>query len=627
MESYKNLLLKEGFELVEKDGQQVILAHGKLFPSDVHPLAIYCKLYREETNPELKYGFMTKIHNILWPQDLLTWHAWTEDRFRYYSEGWRITSWASGASGGKSVDAAKAALIDWISAPKTTAVIVASTTLNALQHRIYGYILAYLRNAAIKVPYTLLRSQPPQILYDRDDEIHGISALAAAKGTDKESIKNYIGRHPKGKLIIILDEAPDLDTCILEAIPNLEAGKDGAFQCIVIGNSASKNDLHGALSTPEDGWTSVDPTKDVKWRTTQKSGLCLYFNPYTSPAIHETDPVKKAALSKFLPTLEQIEEKKKTYGENSDAFYRFVLGFWKSDSSDETVVSEQFMREFNTKGMAEWSGYHPLQVCAGLDPAFSTGGDQVVLRLAVLGQETSGKIVLDFRREELLFKLKILANVGKSPELQIADWVLDIMAQFNCSVANLCVDATGQGRALGELIRQRARTVETPIKIYSIKIGTGNLPKTFDIIVKNSLELWTDMRDFIQTDNIRGLDNTAAFQFTSRMVVATKAGKRVLESKKDYKTRMGAISPTLAHSPDEADAASLVLQTAKIKFGFFPGQKRDIQKVQGFEMEKYLLQLRENKKEQETKIWTGPAMEFPSLQSMSAIYGGGFKRF
>lgn len=624
MADLKKLLQSEKFELIEKDGVTMVLAYGALFPV-AHPFAIYCKLYRDETNPELKFTFMKKVHDMLWPQDIVTWHTWTEDRFRVYCEGWRIISWASGASGGKSVDAAKIILMEWIAAPKTTAAVIASTTLNSLQHRIYGYALSYLREAQIKVPYILLRSQPPQILYNRDDEIHGISALAAAKGTDRESIKNYIGRHPKGKFILALDEAPDLDTVILEALPNLEAGKDGSFQCIVIGNSSTKNDLHGALSTPKDGWTSVDPKKDSKWETTQRGGICMYFSPYTSPAIYETDPVKKAAISKFLPTTAQIEEKKKTYGENSDAFFRFVLGYWKSDSSDETILSSQFIREFGVRNLAEWSGYYPLNVVAGLDPAFSTGGDQVVLRFAVLGQTTSGKIMLDFRREEILFKLRLLATIGKSPELQIAEWVIQKLNEFNCPLSNLCIDATGQGRALGELIRQKARVVDMPIKIYSVKIGSGN-QKAFDIIIKSTLELWTDLRDFIQTDSLRGLDETTIMQLTSRMIILS-GQKRALESKKDYKTRMGAVSPSLAHSPDEADSASLVLQAAKIKFGFYPGQARDIQKINSLETEKYLLTQRQREKEIKETVWAGPSMDFSPVGDLGAGLVGGYRKF
>jgi len=49
---------------------------------------------------------------------------------------------------------------------------------------------------------------------------------------------------------------------------------------------------------------------------------------------------------------------------------------------------------------------------------------------------------------------------------------------------------------------------------------------------------------------------------------------------------MGAVAPRFAKSPDEADAASLVLQAAMIQFGFYPGERRKVTGVTSFENEK-----------------------------------------
>lgn len=576
------LLEKEGWEIGRNNGVYTVKAYGELFPL-AHPFAIYGKLFRKEKNPELKFTFMHRMHDLLWPDDIITWNAWSEKRYRTYCEGWRIISQASGASTGKSVDAAKVALIEWLSDPKGTAVIVASTTIESLSSRVYGYLTRYLKDARVPIHYNLIRSAPPKILFDRDDIIHSISAIAAAKGKDESAIANYIGRHPKRKLLLVLDEGPDLDPVILNALPNLEAGQNN-FQCIVLGNSNSKFDLHGALSTPKNGWSSIDPMVDTQWETTQSRGICLYFNAYHSPAIYETNPDKKRALSKFLPTAEDIESKKQTMGERSDSFWRFVLGFWKSTSTDDTVISKEFLENFRPGDRAEWSGLHPLSVVAGLDPAFSTGGDKCILRLAILGQTTSGQIVLDYRGDELLFPIPISAHSEKSAELQIADRVIDILKQYNCEIHHLCIDANGQGRALGEVIALRARAFRPPVKIYSTR-GGNQAVRSFDVVVKTNHELWFILREYLQHGQIKGLDAEAMRQFTSRLV-KVKGGKQLLESKVEYKVRMSAVSSSMAHSPDEADAASLALQSAIINFGFTPGQRKDVESVTGFLHEK-----------------------------------------
>jgi hypothetical protein len=595
----RDLIEKEGWKISAKDGKEVILAYGEVYPVK-HPLSIHLKRYRLSKNPEEKYQHMKAAHDYLWPTHIKLWHYWTERRFREHCNGWSYISYAGGAACAKSYDAAKIALLFWLSNPKGHAVIIASTTLNSLGARIWGYAMSLIRDTEMEIPFQYMRSQPPKFLYDRDDLQHGIFAAAAKLGDDDSSIKDIIGRHPKDGILFIADESTDMPMALVKALPNLESGQD-FFQAMFIGNSLSKYDLHGVVSTPKNGWGSVDPLKDVQWETTQKNGTCLFFSCYESPAIHETDPVKKKLLSKFLITQATVNEKIKIYGKDSDSFWRFVLGFWRTSSTDDTVVSREFVDNFRVFDSTEWLGIHPLSIVAGLDPAFSTGGDQCILRLAILGQATNGQIVLDYQKEKLLFKIEISAQANKSADLQIADQVISILNDHNCPLHNLCVDANGQGRALGEVIRLRAQALRPPIKIYSTRGGNVAV-NSFDVVVKSYHELWFAFRDFIQNAQVKGLDYTTITQLTSRQIVRNeKTLKYQLEPKGAYKRRMGAIMPSLAHSPDEADAAALCLQSAIINYGFTPGQKKDIAPVTSFAHEKYMAYKEEMKMTEQQK--------------------------
>ena len=115
---------------------------------------------------------------------------------------------------------------------------------------------------------------------------------------------------------------------------------------------------------------------------------------------------------------------------------------------------------------AEWLGLRSLQVVGGLDPSFSTGGDDCILRLAYLGQSISGEQVLDFRGEDLLFKIMISAQSRDSIEIQITNQVLRILNQFGCELHNVAIDASGQGRALGGTLQLGAK-VARPLLRYS----------------------------------------------------------------------------------------------------------------------------------------------------------------
>lgn len=522
-----------------------------------------------------------------------------------------------------SFDAAKIACEFWLADPRNRAVIVASSSLESLNARIWGYCTRFMHEMQVPLPFNYRRGAPPKILYEARDTIHGMFAVAAKRGDDDAAISNWIGRHPNKGLLLVLDEGTELPMAILNALPNLEAGQDN-FQCIVIGNSLSHYDLHGSLSTPKHGWKSIDPETHTKWETTQKKGLCLFFSCYESPAIGEPDKERKKKLSKFLITKEEIDSKIKVYGSSSDSFYRFVLGFWRSEGTEDTVLSKVFLNEFHIREKAEWSGIHELSMVAGLDPAFSTGGDSCILRLGILGLDVNGNLLLDFRGDELLFKIEILALSDVSIETQIANQVIAILSSYRCQIGNMAVDATGQGRALAEVIRLQARTLKAPLKIWSTKLG--NMQKnSFDVVLKSTLELWTDVRDFISTDQIRGLDNESINQFASRLI-EIKGAKQTLESKADYKKRMGAISPRLAHSPDEADSVALCVQAAKICFGFTPGVTHQEKKIESFEMEKWYAQLHARAIEEKASTVCAPQATFSNPNFAPINMFQGFKR-
>lgn len=600
----EGLLLKEGWEVEGQGSDKKVLVYGQYFPI-VHPFAIYAKLYRTETNPTMKYTFMVKMHHILWPQHIKTWNYWTEDRFKAHCEPNSFISYAGGASTGKSLDAAKIVILDWLSDPENNAAIVASTTLQALSKRIWGYIVRFMHEIHIDLPFHYTKHPSPQFTYNQKDEIHSMTAMAAGVGQDEQNIKNYIGRHPNKKLILVLDEATDLSPYVLKAVANLEAGEEGKLKVIVIGNSLSKSDLHGALSTPKDSWKNISHKTHTRWATTQKNGICLYFSPYNSPAIHEKDPEKKLLFSKFFITAEQIEERKSHYGENSLDFWRFVLGWWQeTNSKDTTFSSEPFLNNFHITRKATWSGLHPLKKVGGFDPAFSTGGDAAILRLGILGHEDSGRIVIDFRDTELVYKLKMLAVHKDAIEIQLADQIIDILKMQNVLLEDVAFDCTGQGRTFAELVKLRAalRNIHwnSPIKIYNSR-SSGN-KNNQDILIKTPTELWDLVKAFVQTNQIAGIDAKALYQFTTRkLVVNDKTKRRELEHKQDYRNRMSAINPGQGTSPDEADAMSLAMFAAVHRHGFHLEQMKALEQKPDWFSEKFNFHRKEEVKKEEQK--------------------------
>ncbi len=591
-ESVTDLIKKENWEVITKSVEvaggleekvQRVLVYGKEYPLK-HPCLIHLNLYKNEKNPEIKFKHMKASHDYMWPDEVRTWNYWSEDRFRTHCEPWKYVGWSSGAHQGKSHDASKMGFLYWASDPKNRGVIIASTTLESSGARVWGYLTQFINKRAIKVPLRYAGGKPPKVLYPRDkaeeeaeETISGIFAVAAKQGGDSEAINTWIGRHPPGGLLLILDECPDLNTAIAGAFINLDASTS-PFQCLGLGNANSWFDLHGMLCYPKDGIDSIDPHIHTKWETTQKNGVCLYFNPYNSPAIHEKDPKKKKILSEFLITEELIADKEKHYQKDSQDFSRMVMGFWRNKDADKTMVSKPFLDAHHVLSRPEWLGMNPLRMCAGLDPAFSSGGDSCMLQLGIIGETTDGGIVLDFKDKSLLYKLEISAKINKAVEIQIADQTIDILGRYGIPVNHLCVDANGQGRALGGTIQLRANALVGPTKIYSVRSGDTSV-RSFDVKIMEAYELWSTLRTFIENNQICGLNQIAMLQLLNRMIITTdskgKPCKPRLENKIEFKSRMKGIMPALGHSPDEADAGCLCLQSAIIHCGFRVGQKRE----------------------------------------------------
>jgi len=563
--------IAEGWEV---DGNNV-WAFGKSFPL-THPLAIYNKVYRTDESHQTRFDAMKRVFEIQWPEQVITYNYWMERIFwEHCDHDTEFFSLAGGGGIGKTQSIAYVAAIFFQSLPHKHTVIVTSTTLDSLKSRIYGYVLRALKESKIKYPLRINNTPPPSIALEPPDFIHGIYGIAAKQGSEEDTIKNIIGRHPKSALMLILDEATEMPMAILNAVPNLKKGLADRFQAVAIGNPNSTEDLHGVVSIPAVGWGNIDPKKDFRWVTTQPNGVCLYFNPYDSPAIHETDPVKKKALSVFLMTEEKLIESERNEGVDSDGFWRFTMGFWKARSTEsKKIVTEEFLKDYDPTRPAEFSGLHTLHITAGLDPAFSTGGDKCILRLAVLGHHVNGRMVLDYRGPHFVFHIKILPNTGKSAEIQIADQVIAICIQYQIPLNVLCIDASGQGRGLADVIQLRSGTGFTPTKIYSTNIGQHKVNSP-DIVTTSSYEMWTTGKEFITNRQIHGLDPLAYGQLHTRHII-DKGGKKALEKKAEYKSRMSKANSSLGRSPDEADAAMLCLQSAILHFGFFPGQELEV---------------------------------------------------
>ena len=557
------------YNVVQQDGKTFIEAYGRRFPY-TSPLNIELFLYKINYQGQ-GWKHMRNAAFLLWPEKRDTWHYWTERRFQAHCAGYNTITLAGGASTAKSHDAAMIAILFWLANPKGRAVLVASTSLSDLQTRIWGYLQKFYtieHNQEITLPGRLFSSNTsPKILYDKRDPQHGIFAVPLKPGKDSKPSSNLIGRHPNDGLLVIIDEGTDVNPGFLDAKDNWEQGVN-FFQLMVIGNSNSKFDPHGLLSKPKGGWHTVNPDTDTEWET--KYGICLYFDCYNSPAIYETDPVKKKKLGKFLFTEDKIEAAKISRGENTPGFWRFVRGFWPEDDLIQAVLSLIICDKFHVEDKSEWSGIGNLVKIAGIDPAFHSDGDDCVFRWATLGvNEVTGKMTLDFGGKENIHYIKIDDRSDEPPEYQIMNACRRLCKEIGIDERNVAVDTWGAGSGFGALIENEWSKdilhVESSGRASDIQVATQSDERASDVYDRRVTELWFSMRELVLGDQIRGLDTVSMEQFCTR-TYETKGRKYSIEQKKDYKLRLGKVDNHYK-SPDEADAATFIIDLARVRYG------------------------------------------------------------
>ena len=557
------------YKVINKNGKQLIEAYGRTFPY-TDPLNIELFLYRINYQGQ-GWLHMRNAMFLLWPEKKETWHYWTQRRFQAHCAGYNTITLAGGAATGKSHDAALIAILFWLANPKERTVLVASTSLSDLQNRIWGYIQKFYTmeyNKNITLPGRLYTSQNnPKILYDKQDTIHGIFAVPLKPGKDSKPSSNLIGRHPKDGFLAIIDEGTDVNPGFLDAKDNWEQGVN-SFQLMVIGNSNSKFDPHGLLSKPIGGWHTVNPDTDTEWET--KQGICLYFDCYQSPAILEKDPDKKKKLGKFLFTEEKIEAAKVSRGENTPGFWRFVRGFWSEDDVIQSVLSLVICDKFHVEEKSMWDGTKSLIRIAGIDPAFHSDGDDCVFRWATLGiNDVTGKMTLDFGGKKNIHYIKINDRSDEPPEYQIMNACKKLCKELGIQERNVAVDTWGAGSGFGALIEKEwskdIMHVESSGRATDTQIASQSDERASDVYDRRVTELWFSMRELVLGDQIRGLDTVSIEQFCTR-TYETKGRKYSIEQKKDYKLRLGKVDNHYK-SPDEADAATFIIDLARQAYG------------------------------------------------------------
>jgi hypothetical protein len=471
------------------------------------------------------------------------------------------------------------ALLDWITDPIDTYCVMASTTKEMLKVRSYESVVRYFRilkrNPYFGVPGKESNTTT-MILNDEDTDEDGPQAtvkaslrgVAVREGTQAKSRANLQGAHlPYVRLI--LDEMAQMPESAVAARVNLSIGCTN-FKFAAMANPDSFSDISCKYSIPDDkdGWATV--TRDTpEWRSIY--GKVRHHNGMQSPSVTEEGGAEKYP---YLISQTQIDSILKENHNNPDSadVWTMVYGFPAPSGSPDSVLSPKDIQSFRATSSIEWATPNPTGaidrsdqvLVAGLDPAFSEGGDNAVLQLATVGRAQYGAYAISF--EEPIY-IPIRASDDRPPIYQITDFVIEVLGGRGIPLSHLAVDDSATQSCAGVLAKEGGTA---PIAV-SFGSRASDQPLTshdkipaHDRVYDRVTEMWSLFAALVRAGQVRDLPQKAMEQFTSRRFTPGKRPRR-LESKTIYKKRTG------QGSPDEGDSVSLCALAARQVAGLQPG--------------------------------------------------------
>lgn len=510
-----------------------------------------------EKGGELPEHHFKRIVSALWPEDgpkPFVWHPWAERMLEASCQN-QYLAVAGCASSGKTDFFAVWAIVNFITAPYDTMVLVTSTTLKDSRKRIWGSIRDYWQ-AAPPLPGKLVDSMGLIRFEDGTggtSDKCGITLIAAEKKKEKEAVGKLIGFKNK-RVIVIADEMPELSESILEAsASNLSLNPE--FQFIGIGNPASRFDAFGILAKPKEGWQAISPMEE-EWDT--ERGLCIRFDGERSPNV-----LTGKTIYPWIVTQAKLDEAKARFGENSLAYYRMFRGYWAPTGDEDNIYSETEIISAGADGDAIW--LEPPTKVAGLDPAFTNGGDRTPIQFGEFGISRDGIPTLMFTERRLL--QDNVHDKKRTRTEQIVQQFKDVCETEGVLPWHCAYDKSGAGGPFGDVVSMvwspEVLGVQFGGKASELPVSISDPALSCDRYTNRVSELWFGAKELIRTGQLKGIDRELAKEMCARKY-STKKGASIrmeVESKTDMKARTGA-------SPDLADAAMILIELCRQRFGF-----------------------------------------------------------
>lgn len=518
-----------------------------------------------------------EAQKLLWPEDYH--HYWSDLILSEILQNTITPIMGPKDTGKTHVALSRYGLTDYFAFPHETLILVSSTTLAALETRVWGDMKSMFARAKRRHPWLaghVLDAKKAIVTDDLDDKAvlardmrKGILCIPC-KSEDGEfmSISTYVGMKQKRRRHLG-DEFQFMGPGMLNSISNMNSGD---YKGVFTFNPIGQNDPADKISEPEQGWDALGrPTKTATWNNRKFKNsrtICLYG--LDSPAIQEPDGARKYP---GLLNEDSIERVVAGFGKDSPQYYSQALGIRIPGLNAKRVITVEFCRQFKAEDKPEnkpiWDGTPRTKISA-LDAAYGgIDADRCIGGHGEFGKTVKGDIVL-WLFPPIVVPVSLALVPAIIPEDQISIWTKQYNDSNGIPAENFFYDSTGRGSLGPSMARHYSPNIQ-PIEFGGVP---SDRPVTEDTFVfdpkekkrrlklcnehysKFVSELWWTVRYGIQSGQIKGLTEEAIDEGSMREWSLVAGNKIEIESKRDMKDRTG-------FSPDIFDWVACIVEGAR----------------------------------------------------------------
>jgi len=333
-------------------------------------------------------------------------------------------------------------------------------------------------------------------------------------------------------MLFIFDEAKGIPQWLWESARGLMTG--GLCRWLVVSTTDGVQvgeQFHKIFQSENHGWNRIHISAyDSPYVTGEKFRGIRIPNPARPDIFRRTwtDPKK---ITVQIATPGYIEECKKEWGEDSPLFLTKVKGDIVDAGADSIIKLSQIEqmkrnaanKEFNAEGQEE----------GGVDVARGGADDTVI-----------------FHRKGLKFLEEKVVSSPQLPEKAKLVYIADEVERFFAYNKRIPikVDDTGVGGGVTDILQSRGYNI--------VPVNFGAAAQEPDKYPNVASEMWFEAGRIIHEIAWDADDRLMAELVNRKSKVLDKKGRRVVESKDDYKARF-------SRSPDKADAFLLTLYEQK----------------------------------------------------------------